>query len=102
MKAESAALGFDRQDPFSEQPFDKNPRFRVIGDATLYEKLLGSTLSNTENSERSRVWRLLADCNGFFYIFPALPKKDRELSFPVVIIYQSSEQITVLSPSGAE
>jgi hypothetical protein len=54
--------------------------------------------------EKSRVWRLLIDRDGYFYIFPALPKKDKYLSVPVLTIYESGngDQLTILSPKVSE
>lgn len=76
--------------------------FRVIGDRSLYESLLGRELTDTSNSEQPRVWRLLIDRDGYFYIFPALPSKERNLSVPVLIVYESSNQLTILSPKASE
>ncbi len=93
----NAALGRDL-----DNPFDNPSDFRVIGDRNLYNQLLGKELTDTSNPKQSRVWRLLLDRDGYFYIFPALPNKDRNLSVPVLIIYESSEQITILSPKASE
>ncbi len=97
MREENAPLGRNLDNPLA------NPSgFRVIGDRKLYERLLGKELTDTSNPEQSRVWRLLIDRDGYFYIFPALPNKDRNLSVPVLIIYESSEQMTILSPNTSE
>ena len=81
---------------------DNPSGFRIIGDRSLYERLLGKELTDISNPEQSRVWRLLIDRDGYFYIFPALPNKDRNLSVPVLLIYESSEQLTILSPKAEE
>ncbi len=75
--------------------------FRIIGDQNLYNNLVGQELNELKES---RVWRLLIDRDGYFYIFLALPKKDRYLSIPVVIIYESGngDQLTILSPKVSE
>ncbi len=75
--------------------------FRIIGDYNLYNNLVGQELNELE---KSRVWRLLIDRDGYFYIFPALPKKDKCISIPVVIIYESGngDQLTILSPKVSQ
>lgn len=81
-----------------------NPNFsevRIIGDLELYKnKVLKYGLNNSQNTDRQRVWRLLLDRDGYFYIFPALPNRTRSLDFPVLIVYESSEQLVILSPSS--
>ena len=97
LPGEEAALGREVDNPLL------NPSgLRIIGDQVLYNQLLGKELNNTEDPEQPRVWRLLLDRDGYFYIFPALPKKDRFLSFPVLIIYESSNQLIILSPIVSE
>ena len=97
IREENAALGRNLDNPFL------NPSgFRIIGDRSLYERLLGKELTDISNPEKPRVWRLLIDRDGYFYIFPALPNQDRNLSVPVLIIYESSEQMTILSPKASE
>ncbi|MEL7354844.1 MAG: hypothetical protein AAF171_18320 [Cyanobacteria bacterium P01_A01_bin.116] len=92
-----AALGRDVDNPLL------NPSgFRIIGDRKIYNQLLGKELNDTEDPEVIRVWRLLVDRNGVLYIFPALPTRDRSLRFPVLIVYESSSQLTILSPQVAE
>ncbi len=94
---EEAALGREVDNPL------KNPSgLRIIGDRERYNQLLGKELTNTDNPDQPRVWRLLLDRDGYFYIFPALPKKDRYLSFPVLIIYESSNQLIILGPADAQ
>jgi hypothetical protein len=91
-----AALGrpLDKSKPLA------NPSgFRIIGDRDWYDRLLGQELTDTDDPKKPRVWRLLLDRDGYFYIFPALPKKDRFLSFPVLTIYKSSNPLIILSPN---
>ena len=97
MGEENAALGRNL-----DNPLDNPSGFRVIGDRNLYNQLLGKELTDTSNPAQSRVWRLLVDRDGYFYIFPALPNKDRNLSVPVLIIHESSEQMMILSPKASE
>ena len=95
IREENASLGRNLDNPLV------NPSgFRIIGDHNLYSNLLGKELTDISNSEQSRVWRLLIDREGYFYIFPALPKRDRKKSVPVLIIYESGngDQLTILSP----
>ena len=47
-----------------------------VGDRMLYDRVLGQELNEPEGKDPS-VWRLLCDRNGYFYIFPALPTKDK-------------------------
>ncbi len=97
IREENAALGRNLDNPFL------NPSgFRIIGDRNLYEGLLGKELTDISNPKQSRVWRLLIDRDGYFYIFPALPNKDQNRSVPVLIIYESSEQLTILSPKASK
>lgn len=94
---EGAALGRQLDDPFA------NPEgLRIIGDAGLYNRLLGQELTDTEDPEQPRVWRLLLSKDGSLYIFPALPRKDRFLSIPVLVVESGKSQLTILSPSVAE
>ena len=94
IREENAALGRNLDNPLV------NPSgFRIIGDQDLYNRLLGKELTDRTNSEERRVWRLLIDREGYFYIFPALPSKDKNLSILVLIIYESGngDQLTILS-----
>ncbi len=91
----NAALGRQLDDPLV------NPTgFRIIGDRALYDRLLGQELTDLENPAQPRVWRLLIDQDGYFCIFPALPVPDKRLSFPVLIVYESTngDQLTILAP----
>ncbi|MEM8675599.1 MAG: hypothetical protein AAGF83_17255 [Cyanobacteria bacterium P01_G01_bin.67] len=97
IREENAALGRNLDNPLV------NPSgFRIIGDRSLYETLLGKELTDISNQEQPRVWRLLSDREGYFYIFPALSKSDRKQSVPVVIVYESGngDQLTILSPNA--
>ncbi len=97
MGEENAALGRNLDNPLIN-PSD----FRVIGDRNLYNQLLGKELTDTSKPKQSRVWRLLIDRDGYFYIFPTLPNKNRNLSVPVIMIHESSEQLIILSPKASE
>lgn len=94
---ETAVLGRQLTDPFD------NPKdIRLIGDAGSYNRLLGQELTDTEDSNQPRVWRLLLSKGNALYIFPALPRKDRFLSIPVLIIQSSNSELTILSPRVSE
>jgi hypothetical protein len=96
---EGARLGRQLDNPL----IDPDPsELRIIGDRGWYEQLLGQELSNTDNPDQLRVWRLLLDREGYFYIFPAPPQKDRTLSFPVLIVYENRNQLVILSPHRSE
>ena len=85
-----------------DNPLINPSGLRIIGDQEQYNRLLGKELTDTEGPDQPRVWRLLLDRDGYFYIFPALPKKDRFLNFSVLIIYEGSNQLTILSPANAK
>jgi hypothetical protein len=95
----NAALGRSLDNPLV------NPSgFRIIGDRNLYDQLLGRELDDTSNPDQPLAWRLLIDQDGYFYIFPALPRKERNLSVPVLIVYESGsgDQLTILSPKASD
>lgn len=94
---DNAALGRKLDNPLVDPS-----GFRIIGDQSLYQRLFGKELTNPE---KSIVWRLLIDRDGYFYIFPALPdKRDRSLSPPVVMMYESEggDQLMILSPQPSQ
>jgi len=94
---QNAALGRRLDNPLV------NPAgFRIIGDRALYDRLLGKELTDLDNPDQRRVWRLLIDQEGYFCIFPALPRKDKQLDFPVLIVYESAngDQLTILAPAA--
>lgn len=95
LRDETAALGRNLNEPFAN-PGD----FRLIGDLTTYKRLLGKETNDASDPKRIRTWRLLSDRDGYFYIFPALPKRDPSLSIPVVKIYESGngDQLFILRP----
>ena len=70
-----------------DNPLLNTSQFRIIGDQTLYENLLGKELTNTAIPQK-RVWRLLIDQENYLYIFPALPEKNRQLSVPLIALYK--------------
>jgi hypothetical protein len=91
--ADDAALGRQLDDIFVDPD-----GLRVIGDPGLYNRLLGQELTNVEDPDQPRVWRLLLSKDGVSYIFPTLPRKDRFLRPPVLVIQSSDSKLTILSP----
>ena len=97
LAADDAALGRQLDDPFV------NPDgLRIIGDPGLYNRLLGQELTDVEDPDQPRVWRLLLSKDGATYIFPALPKKERLLRPPVLVIQSSDSKLTILSPKVSD
>ncbi|WP_254568426.1 hypothetical protein [Oscillatoria sp. HE19RPO] len=67
----------------------RNPQgIRIIGDASSYQQLLSAAINNPS---QNRVWRLLIDVDGDYYIFPALPRRDETRRPLVVVIPRSRE-----------
>ena len=91
--ADDAALGRQLDDIFADPH-----GLRVIGDLGLYNRLLGQELTDVEDPDQPRVWRLLLSKDGVSYVFPTLPRKDRSLSPPVLAIQTSDSKLTILSP----
>lgn len=66
-----------------------NPQgIRIVGDDLSYQQLLGGAINNPS---QNRVWRLLIDVDGDYYIFPALPERDETRRPPVVVVPRSQE-----------
>lgn len=79
----------------------RNPTgFRIIGDEKRYLNFFGRELTEIGSSEGDRVWRLLINRNGYFYIFPALPSQKFNSPPPVVLIHEGSngDRLVILSP----
>jgi hypothetical protein len=77
---------------------DNPAGFRVIGDAKRYNQLIGRELNDQDNK---RVWRLLIDRNGFFYLFRSLPPNANSKERPTIVIIQGStngDHVLILSP----
>ena len=76
-----------------------NPEnLRIVGDRGTYMRQLGSELTDIEDPDWPRVWRLLLDKDGILYVFPALPTQDRSLR-PSVLVFQAGDsKVTILSP----
>jgi hypothetical protein len=80
---------------------DNPSGFRIIGDRTRYNDLLGTEITN---SQENRVWRLLLARNGYWYIFKALAKEEPPDSRPPVIIIKESDagdNLLIISPQVA-
>jgi hypothetical protein len=66
-----------------------NPQgIRVIGDDLSYQQLLGRAINNPG---QNRVWRLLIDVDGDYYVFPTLAQRDETRRPPVVVVPRSQE-----------
>ena len=77
---------------------DNPAGFRIIGDAKRYNQLIGRELNDPDDQ---RVWRLLIDRNGFFYLFRSLPPKANSKDRPTIVVIQGSvngDHIVILSP----
>ncbi len=86
-------LGLGRQLGRTDNPSG----FQIIGDVWSYQNLLGDEIN------KKRVWRLLLDHNGYFYLFRSFPEKTKkeDISRPVVLVIQGSltgNQLVILSP----
>ncbi|MCW6037442.1 hypothetical protein K4A83_14340 [Spirulina subsalsa FACHB-351] len=86
--------------PLGVNPDDvRNPQgIRVIGDDRSYQQLLGEAINNPS---QNRVWRLLIDVDGDYYIFPALPERDETRRPSLVVIPRSREgdRLILLRPT---
>ena len=81
---------------------DNPSGFRIIGDAKRYNQLIGRELNDELNdTKNNRIWRLLIDRNGFFYLFRSLPSNVNSQARPTIVILQGStngDHIFILSP----
>ena len=78
--------------------------YRIIGDKGLFDYLRGRETNDVATPDNPRVWRLLLENNGWFYLFPALPPKaDRDQRPPVLAIRANgSGELMILSPEYTE
>lgn len=89
--SESSPLGRKLDNPLSN-----SSNFRIIGDKNLYQQLLGKELTNVDDTDQKRVWRLLIEGESYLYIFPALPDKNKQLNFPVINLYKRDNATQIL------
>lgn len=75
--------------------------YRIIGDKGLFDYLRGRETNDVSTPDNPRVWRLLLENNGWFYLFPALPpKSDRDRRPPVLAIRaKGNDELMILSPT---
>jgi hypothetical protein len=102
---QDASLGRKLNNPLESRSTKTNlPNFRIIGDLQSYKRLLDNELNDISNPDKPRIWRLLLKGNGYSYIFPALPKKEAKLTFPVVMVYERDNgvQLTILNSSMSQ
>lgn len=78
--------------------------YRIIGDKGLFDYLRGRETNDVATPDNPRVWRLLLENNGWFYLFPALPPKaERDRRPPVLAIRANgSGELMILSPEYTE
>ncbi len=74
--------------------------YRIIGDKGLFDYLRGRETNDVAAPDNPRVWRLLLENNGWFYLFPALPPKaDRDRRPPILAIRANGTgELMILSP----
>ncbi|WP_416236211.1 hypothetical protein [Spirulina sp. CCNP1310] len=86
--------------PLGINPDDlRNPEgIRIIGDDRSYQQLLSSAINNPG---QDRVWRLLIDIDGDYYIFAALPERDENRRPLLVVVPRSREgdRLILLRPT---
>ncbi|MDB9312880.1 hypothetical protein PN462_07190 [Spirulina sp. CS-785/01] len=76
--------------------------FQIIGDIKRYRNIQNTPINDPD---AARVWRLLLDHEGFFYLFKSLPKDASLEQRPIVLVIQGSlngNQLVILSPSPVE
>ncbi|WP_204102937.1 MULTISPECIES: hypothetical protein [Spirulina sp. CCY15215] len=76
--------------------------FQIIGDAKRYANIQNTPINDPD---RDRVWRLLLDSEGFFYLFKSLPENATLEQRPILFIIQGSfngSSLVILSPSPAK
>ena len=78
--------------------------YRIIGDKGLFDYLRGRETNDVDTPDNPRVWRLLLENNGWFYLFPALPPKaERDRRPPVLAIRANgSGELMILSPEATK
>ena len=78
--------------------------YRIIGDKGLFDYLRGRETNDVTTPENPRVWRLLLENNGWFYLFPALPPTtERDQRPPILAIRANgSGELMILSPEYTE
>lgn len=75
--------------------------YRIIGDKGLFDSLRGRETNDLAIPENPRVWRLLLENNGWFYLFPALPPKVESDRRPPLLAIRSkgNNELMILSPA---
>ena len=103
-KQDNIALGRKLDNVFQE-PSRKDYKF--IGDKGLFDDWLGKADTDTSNSKKPRVWRLLLERGNWIYLFPALTKEQQKKPKarpPVIAIQQSQsgDQLLIVSPQPSQ
>jgi len=63
--------------------------YRIIGDKGIFDHLRGLEINEVSTPENSRVWRLLLENNGRFYLFRDLPSNAAHDRRPPVLAIQA-------------
>ena len=103
-KQDNIALG-RKLDSVFQEPSRKDYKF--IGDKGLFDDWLDKADTDTSNSKKPRVWRLLLERGNWIYLFPALTneqQKDPKARPPVMAIQQSQsgDQLLIVSPEPSQ
>ncbi len=74
--------------------------YRIIGDQGLFDYLRGRETNDVATPDNPRVWRLLLENKGWFYLFPGLPPKaESEQRPPILAIRDKGNgELIILSP----
>ncbi|MGB5970924.1 MAG: hypothetical protein WBG70_21605, partial [Spirulinaceae cyanobacterium] len=87
-------LGFGQKQSSLDQPTG----LQIIGDRQRYEDIVKSPTNDPNNQ---RVWRIVIDQGGYFYIFRTLPPNASPEARPVILAVQGSlngDQLWIFSP----
>ncbi len=89
-------LGFGQKQNSLDQPTG----LQIIGDRRRYEDIIKSPTNDPNNQ---RVWRIVIDQGGYFYIFRSLPPNSPPEARPVILAVQGSltgDQLWIFSPEA--
>ena len=87
-------LGFGQKQNSLDQPTG----LQIIGDYQRYEDIVKRPTNDPNNQ---RVWRIVIDQGGYFYIFRTLPPNAPPKARPVILAVQGSlngDQLWIFSP----
>ena len=74
--------------------------YRIIGDRGLFDYLRGRETNDVATPDNPRVWRLLLENKGWFYLFPSLPPKAESEERPPILAIRDkgNGELLILSP----